>query len=91
MEPLIMALQEKSIRVRSHAASILGEIKDARAVVPLIEALRGQSWVLRSEGRPVPRKIKDPRAIVPLREMLSDKDAFVREIADGALFEIERQ
>ncbi len=39
VESLIVALKDKSGRIRSEAASSLGAIKDQRAVEPLIETL----------------------------------------------------
>ena len=50
-----------------------------------------KSWILRSEVAKALGKIGDPYAIQPLQELINDRDAYVREIAEAALEEIERK
>lgn len=87
--PLIMAFQEGDIKFRSSIISILGEIKDERAIILLIEVLNDTSWVLRSEAAKALGNIGDPRALMPLNDALNDKDYYVRDIAAGALEKIK--
>ena len=91
IEKLIFALKEDDLHIRSTAASILGELKDSRAVVPLVEALRDPMWLVRFEAAASLGKIKDPRAIEPLRDALNDKDSTVRAAAEEALNAIEER
>lgn len=61
VEPLIVLLRSNETH-RGVAASILGKIRDTRAVEPLIEALQAKIWVaVWALG-----EIKDPRAVEPL-------------------------
>jgi len=92
VQPLIMAFQEGDIKFRSAIISILGEIKDDRAVIPLIEILNDDaSWALRSEAAKALGNICDPRALIPLTDAINDKDPYVRDIAAGALEKIKNK
>ena len=48
VEPLIQTLEDDNPRVRAHAASILGRIKDERAVEPLTKALNDEDERVRT-------------------------------------------
>jgi HEAT repeat protein len=93
VEELIVALKHEDVRVRVAAATILGEIRDPRAVDPLInalllDALENTSWMFRAEAARALGKIKDPRAVKPLSVVLNDRDSDVRANVEWALEEI---
>jgi hypothetical protein len=90
VQPLIDLLSDTDPEVRGLAAQSLGLMRDNRAVEPLIKALKdadpfAKEWAVRALGQ-----LKDRRAIEPLRELINSESDKIRQIAEGALSEIER-
>ncbi len=75
VEPLISALNEKTIGYRSLSAQVLGMLKDARAVPPLIMALKDSSDIVRERAVASLGQIRDPRAIIPLISHFTDDES----------------
>ena len=89
VEPLIASLRDENYDVCFRSIVLLGEIGDSRAVEPLVGVLKHfELWALRFEAARSLGMINDPSAVGPLTEALSDKDAYVREGAEGALKKI---
>lgn len=84
----VQKLKDKSPDVRGEAASVLGEIKDARAVELLIAALKDKSPEVRRLAAEALGEIKDARAVEPLIAALKDKDLHVGWEAAKALTEM---
>lgn len=78
VEPLIIALQDRSPEVRIGAALPLRVIKDSRAVEPLIASLKDASPEVRKSASYAVGRFKDPRSIEPLIALWDDKDSTVR-------------
>jgi len=72
----ILCGEKLDVVTRFMAANVLGDIRNARAVMPLIEALRDPAFNVRRCSALALGKIRDERARVPLRE-LAEKDPFV--------------
>lgn|GEM_PF-4660012 len=79
VEPLIQALQvplsqiadpNENMMIRASAASILGNISDARSVDPLISALQDSYWLTRRYAAQSLGKLRDERAVLPLIQAL---------------------
>lgn len=64
-------------RVRSDAASALGNLRDARAVEPLIAAIRDPDWGVRNSAIRALGELGDPMAIQPLIEILKEDPCWV--------------
>lgn len=96
VEPLIKVLRDdENMQAQIRATTILGDIKDNRAVEPLIYALKSaskassqESTILGIEAATALGKIKDARAVAPLIEALSVEDIRIRRSAADALREI---
>ena len=67
------------------AASVLGEIEDARALEPLVAALSHPDARVRSESCVALGKLRDPAAVEPLLHATRDPDHRVRVLAGTAL------
>jgi HEAT repeat protein len=78
VEPLIIALQDRSPEVRIGAALPLRVINDPRAVEPLIASLKDASPEVRKSASYAVGRFKDPRSIEPLIALWDDKDSKVR-------------
>jgi len=78
VEPLIIALQDRSPEVRIGAAWPLRVIKDSRAVEPLIASLNDASPEVRKSASYSLGRFKDPRSIEPLIALWDDGDFTVR-------------
>ncbi len=87
-EPFIEALRDKDSGVRSGAAWILGNIKDARAQEPLIEALKDKDKDVRWLAVTALGDIGDERAIGPISMVPTDDDEFLKEMVAEALKQI---
>lgn len=85
---LTEALKDKDPKVRAHAAQVLGEIRDARAVDPLINLLKDEKAIVRSQAAASLGQIKDPKAVEPLIGSLKDSDPSVRRWSIWALGEL---
>jgi HEAT repeat protein len=85
VEPLIKALDDKSIAVVCYAIESLGVIKDTRAVKPLIHLLNSQNENIKFNAGVALGKIQDPRAVEPLIAVLKNNNYF----AAYALAEID--
>jgi hypothetical protein len=83
VEPLIEALDDKQILVRTEAAKALGKIGDTRAVEPLLETMPSEP-AAEALGR-----IGDKRVLGLLIQVVEDPDRRVREAAEAALDKIE--
>jgi HEAT repeat protein len=88
VRPLVGALQDKNLSVRSYTASVLGRIKDSSAVEPLIAALKDKETTVRANAASALGEIRDTRAVEPLIEALKDKELTIRGKAADALGEI---
>ena len=87
-EPFIEALKDKDAGVRSGAAWILGNIKDARAQEPLIEALKDKDKDVRWLAVTALGDIGDERAIDPISMVPTDDDEFLKQMVADALKQI---
>jgi HEAT repeat protein len=78
VEPLIVALNGRSLSVRANAAVALGHVGDARAVMPLVAALcvEDDPYYLRQGVARALGMLRDPRAIEPLCDAAA-MDAYV--------------
>jgi HEAT repeat protein len=92
VEPLINALYNDDVQIRTNAAMILGDIGDTLAVEPLIDTLMYKSGsssiepaTLRLEAARALGKIRPARAVEPLIAALADKNYHVIERAAEAL------
>jgi HEAT repeat protein len=83
VEPLLEELREGS--ARASAASILGEIKDRRAVEPLSAALEEPDPRLREAACLSLGELRDPVAVEPLMHLTRDPEHAVRVAAGAAL------
>ena len=88
-EPFIEALRDKDATVRSGAAWILGNIKDANTVEPLIEALKDKDKDVRWLAVTALGDIGDKRAVGPISTVPTDDDEFLKEIVADALRQIK--
>jgi HEAT repeat protein len=82
---LLEALPRLKPRGKAAAASVLGEIKDIRAVGGLIALLRDESLDVRCRSAAALGLIGDPRAREPLVDLCADPDWQVRSQAAKAL------
>jgi HEAT repeat protein len=74
VEPLITALKHNDKKVRRYTATVLGEIRDARAVEPLIAALKDIDSEVCEAAAKALGEIGDVRAIEPLIAAFKDID-----------------
>ena len=88
-EPFIEALGDKDAGVRSGAAWILGNIKDASTVEPLIEILKDEDKNVRWLAVAALGDIGDERAIDPISMVPTDDDEFLKEMVAEALEKIK--
>lgn len=84
---LIETLKDTDSQRRQYAASILGEIKDGRAVTPLISTLNDSEKWVQSAAIGALSSFADPRAVEPLATFLRDntKDEYCRSKAVRSL------
>ena len=87
-EPFIEALRDKDAGVRSGAAWILGNIKDANTVEPLIEALKDKDKNVRWLAITALGDIGDEGVIDPISMIPTDDDEFLKEIVADVLEKI---
>jgi len=83
--PLTAALHHEYWRVRSGAASILGDIGDVRAVDALVHALSDDQWRVRHSALRALGKVGGARALGAFIEALRDEDPSIRLTAVEAL------
>jgi HEAT repeat protein len=83
--PLEAKLGDPEVKVRAHAALVLGQLGDVRAVEPLARALADPSPEVRVEAAHALGALKDVRAIEPLTAALRDPDLNVRTEVGHAL------
>jgi HEAT repeat protein len=88
VEPLLLSLRNKN-QHRDRLISVLGEIKDPRAVAPLIGLLKDQNHFVREQTVAALGKIKDPKAIDPLSHLSTDQYDGVQMAAVKALANFE--
>jgi WD40 repeat protein/HEAT repeat protein len=74
VDPLIQMLNNRHLEVQRFAATTLGQIGDARAVVPLVALLDPESEAMWEAAEALGR-IRDPRAVEPLLTVLRRPDA----------------
>ena len=87
-QPFIEALKDKDAYVRSGAAWILGNVKDASTVDPLIEALKDEDENVRWLAVTALGDIGDERAINPMSMVPTNDDEFLNEMVAEALQKI---
>ncbi|MHC5184806.1 MAG: HEAT repeat domain-containing protein [Planctomycetota bacterium] len=85
VEPLIQALEDKSMKVRLAAASSLGGLGDFQAAEPLIRALRDPSKIVRREAVYSLARLGCKEASEHLTILVKDESATVRLAAVRAL------
>ncbi len=85
VERLIACLKDNSIDIRSHAASALRRIKNARVVERLIGCLKDRDPRVRAGAAAALGKPGNERAVKPLIACLKDPDWIVRRMAAHAL------
>ncbi len=83
--PLLFALKDKEVEVRSAATLALGHLKDKQAVAPLIQMLLDPAPLVRATAAEALSHLQDPGAIPPLINLLRDADASVRSRASRSL------
>ena len=88
-EPFVEALREKDASVRSGAAWILGNIKNAGTQEPLIEALKDKDESVRWLAVTALGDIGDERAIDPISMVPTDDDEFLKEMVAEATEKIK--
>jgi HEAT repeat protein len=88
VEPLIQALNDETVFIRSKAANALREIGNTRAVDPLIKILKDDYFYIRDEAVWALVNIGEA-AVEPLIQALNDGDWRVRWGAARALGEIK--
>ncbi|MFX0163096.1 MAG: HEAT repeat domain-containing protein, partial [Candidatus Hodarchaeota archaeon] len=88
VEPLIQALKDKDIDIRSRAAEALVEIGEP-AVEHLIQALKDEDRYVRRYTAWTLGEMGDKRAVEPLTQALNDGDNRVREALKAALEKIK--
>jgi HEAT repeat protein len=88
VDPLISALDDKSLYVRAYAACSLAEYSDPKIVGRLAETLKDAEPFVRANTAWALGRLKDPRAVEPLIGALSDETPEVRANAAWALGEI---
>jgi len=86
---LIKALKDDNWRLRQHAAWILGNTEDKRAVEPLIQALKDENSDVRMQAAWALGDFNDKRAVEPLVQALHDENKEVREAVTEALDRIK--
>lgn len=89
VDPLIQLLLSKNAEIRWQAASMLGDLKDRRAVEPLIRSLEDTDGFVRHTAVFSLRQLNDVRAVMPLIKLLSDDDPLVRRAAASTLGELK--
>jgi hypothetical protein len=75
VEPLVKVLSDRNPTVKSNAAWVLGELKDARTVDFLIEALKDSNDTVRDKAVEALGKIRDPRSIPFLVKVLDEDES----------------
>jgi HEAT repeat protein len=88
VEPLLLSLRNNNHH-RDRLISVLGEIKDSRAVAPLIGLLKDQNHHVREQAVAALGKIKEPIAIDPLSDLSTDQYEGVQMMAVKALANFE--
>ena len=78
---VIDVLRDSYFGARWHAAEVLGEINDTRAVEPLIELLTDDEEVVRSTAIESLGKLKDVRALLPIAQMFGPTDETLSNFA----------
>lgn len=91
VEPFLEALKDKDAYVRSGAAWIIGNIKDASTMEPLIEALKDEDKDVRWLAVVALGDIGDERAISPITMIPTVNDEFLKEIVSEALEKIKNR
>jgi HEAT repeat protein len=84
-ESLIIALKDEDYEVRTHAAWVLGELKDSQTLSHLIFAFNDQSFNVRKYAVGAVKKLGTPEAIEALIHALSHKNQDVRLYAAWGL------
>src|SRR5690348_10911563 len=85
VEPLLFALKDREIEVRSAAARGLGRFQDRRAVEPLVQMLRDRAPQARAAAAEALGQLGDTRAIGWLVHLLRDAEPAVRSRASMSL------
>ncbi len=88
VEDLVAVLGGEDSAIQGHAASVLGEIGDPRAVEPLIAALKDRSPFVSEKAAWALGEIKDRRAVEPLIAALNHEQWSVRTTAAEAVGKI---
>jgi len=94
VEPLIAALASGDVATRFGAASVLGNLKDARAVAPLAAALGDEDFGVRQNAAQALRILADfikpgDPVVLSLIAALKDTDGWVRTHATATLGKIK--
>jgi len=88
---LVERLEDSDARVRSAAATALGESSDGRAVEPLVRALQDPVWSVRAAAASALGALGDARAIPALESATDDIDLAVARRAEAALHQLRVQ
>ena len=88
VEPLIDALEDRSMPVRKAAVASLGSLGDCRAVEPLIKSLNDSDMEVRRLACSALGSLKDARAVRPLIALSQNKTSNEWQAATLALGEI---
>jgi HEAT repeat protein len=85
VEPLLFALKDREVDVRSAAARGLGRFQDRRAVEPLVQMLRDRAPLARAAAAEALGRLGDARAVGWLVRLLRDAEPAVRSRASLSL------
>ena len=85
---LVLALDDKDVKVRIAAIKALADIADPRAMRYLVNIVRDQDMTIRYAGAQALGNMRDEAAIEPLYELCRDDNCFVRTAAREAVVKI---
>lgn len=88
LDSLVTSLEADDASVRRHAATALGQLRDARALPALIAALRDEDPSVREHAATALGELGDSGAAPALEDALGDANARVREHVATALGQI---
>ncbi len=89
MEPILISLKGETSRERRYAVTLLGDLKDPRAVDGIISVLGDRDVATQIHVIKILAKLREPRAVGPLLALLKESTWKVRREVPKALAEIQ--
>lgn len=83
--PLLAALNEEDLSIRTTAIRILGDLRNGNAALPLARLMEGSDPNVRVQAALASGKLGDERIVKPMLRALNSGDKTLREIAVWAL------